>query len=101
MEEGVELILGEPAGTATEPEDDAAAFRYPERTVYGRVERANRAPAPARRPTRAAERRAPAAQRRRAAPPAGSSACLRELLSQRTLDSEPFASPRREVEVDL
>nr|WP_276602754.1 AAA family ATPase [Nannocystis pusilla] len=39
VEEGVELILGEPAGTPTEPEDDAAAFRYPERTVYGRVER--------------------------------------------------------------
>ncbi|MDC0666959.1 AAA family ATPase [Nannocystis radixulma] len=39
VEEGVELILGEPAGTATEPEDEAAAFRYPERTVYGRVER--------------------------------------------------------------
>lgn len=39
VEEGVELILGEPAGTPVEPEGDAAGFRYPERTIYGRVER--------------------------------------------------------------
>lgn len=38
VEEGVELLLGEPAGTPSEP-DDAGALRYPERTVYGRIER--------------------------------------------------------------
>jgi lon-related putative ATP-dependent protease len=40
VEEGVELLLGEPAGSAAEPEDAAAgALRFPERTVYGRIER--------------------------------------------------------------
>jgi lon-related putative ATP-dependent protease len=39
VEEGVELVLGEPAGMHVEPDGAAAAFRYPDRSVYGRIER--------------------------------------------------------------
>jgi predicted ATP-dependent protease len=48
VEEGVELILGEPAGAPVEPDGDDASpdvlhgppdLRYPARTVYGRIER--------------------------------------------------------------
>ena len=38
VEEGVELLLGEPAGE-DRGDPDEAEFRYPERSVYGRIER--------------------------------------------------------------
>ena len=38
VEEGIELLMGEPAGEDLgDPED--TGFRYPERSVYGRIER--------------------------------------------------------------
>jgi predicted ATP-dependent protease len=40
VEEGVELLLGEPAGEELPGEpDDGEAHRWPERSVYGRIER--------------------------------------------------------------
>jgi predicted ATP-dependent protease len=44
VEEGVELLLGEPAGpdardNPASTDDDSPGFHYPEQTVYGRVER--------------------------------------------------------------
>jgi predicted ATP-dependent protease len=38
VEEGVEILLGEPAGE-DRGDPDEAEFRYPERSVYGRIER--------------------------------------------------------------